>query len=262
MYFGGSLETTTSGVLALRVRQRGENIAEIEAVCVRTEKPGERGGTMTLFQPSLLTPFDGGAFSAADPTLLADVRPGAEDSRAGLCTLVDAYFDALESGDSRKTAFTSTCRRLDNGVQASGDPSAPPLDPAVPAYRPFSLGCAQQIDSGFFRRISRIRGRRHVAVDEARGLVLTVAMFDQPGNVKEIDVPDIGRVALPGGIQLQDLADTGGAAQFYVKRHDPNFRVPMTELTVQLTKLEGGRIAHIESISRGVPFGATDGWGR
>jgi hypothetical protein len=260
VYFGGTLETATPGMLALRMKVRGDRISEIEAVCVREEKPGERGGTVTLFQPSLLTQFAAAAFQGTDPELLRAVSRPRAQSRSELPAVVDRYFDAVESDDSREVAFTDDCQRRDNGVRTTGDAAAAPLDPDVPGYRPFSLGCAQQIDSGFFTRISQVRGRRHIAVDERRGLVLTVSLWDQPGNVAEIQVPRIGRVALPSGIKPEDLTNTKNSAQFYVKRYEPNFRVPMTELTVQLTKVQAGRIARIESISRGAPYGLTSGW--
>jgi hypothetical protein len=260
VYFGGTVETATPGMLALRMKLQGDRISQIEAICVREEKPGERGGTVTLFQPSLLTPFDGSAYQGTDPEFPREIsRPRAE-SRAEISAMVDRYFDAVESDDSREVAFTDDCQRRDNGIRTTGDAAAAPLDPNVPGYRPFSLGCAQQIDSGFFTRIARVRSRRHIAVDEQRGLVLTVSLWDQPGDVPEIQVPGVGRVALPSGIKAEDLNNTENSAQFYVKRYEPNFRVPMTELTVQLTKVEAGRIARIESISRGAPYGLTCGW--
>lgn len=260
VYFGGTVETATPGMLALRLKLRGDRISEIEAVCVREERPGERGGTVTLFQPSLLTHFVAAGYQGIDPEFLRPVaRPSAE-SRSELSAVVDRYFDALEGDDSREVTFTDNCQRRDNGVRTTGDAVAAPLDPNVPGYRPFSLGCAQQIDSGFFTRIARVRSRRHIAVDEQRGLVLTVSLWDQPGDVAEVQVPGIGRVALPSGIRAEDLSDTENPAQFYLKRYEPNFRVPMTELTVQLTKVEAGRIARIESISRGAPYGLACGW--
>ncbi len=260
VYFGGSLETTTPGMLALRVKTQAGRVSEIEAVCVRMETPGERGGTVTLFQPPLLAHFDAAFFRKPDSMLLDPDKSTEVTPHSMLTASVDRYFDALKNNDSSAVGFAAGCQRRDNGVQVTNNLAAAPLDPAVPAYRPFSLSCAEQIDSGFFRRISRIRGRRHIVVDERRGLVLTIAMLDQPGEIKDISVPKIGRVKLPSGIRAADLADSEGGAQFYVKRYEPNFCMPMTEFTVQLTKIKNGRVAYIESISRPAPFGVTDGW--
>jgi hypothetical protein len=260
VYFGGSLETTTPGMLALRVKTQAGRVSEIEAICVRMETPGERGGTVTLFQPPLLARFEAGFFSKPDPMLLDPAKPTEVIPHSVLTASVDRYFDAVKNNDSSAVGFAAGCQRRDNGVQATNNLAAAALDPAVPAYRPFSLSCEEQIDSGFFRRISRIRGRRHIIVDDRRGLVLTIAMLDQPGDIEEISVPKIGRVSLPSGIHAGDLADSEGEAQFYVKRYEPNFCMPMTEFTVQLTKIKDGRVAYIESISRPAPFGVTDGW--
>lgn len=260
IFFGATRETTTPGMLALRMKTRREQITEVEAIVVRQEVPGERGGTVTLFQPSLLARFDPAAFTETDAAFLAPARRPAGSSTSDLTAIVERYFDAVEKSESRHVTFTSNCQRRDNGMRTTGNADAPTLQPDVPAYRPFSLGCGEQIDSGFFKRISRVRERRHIAVDAARGLVLTVALFDQPGNVAEINVPGIGRVALPSGYRPEEVADPSAAAQFYVKRYEPNFRVPLTELTVQLTRVEDGRIARMETISRGAPFGMVSGW--
>jgi hypothetical protein len=145
-------------------------------------------------------------------------------------------------------------------VATTGNKKAPALDPEQPAYRPYALDCAAQIDSGFFRNFTRVRGVRHLAVDPARGLVLSVALLDQPGDVEGIDVPGIGRVRFPAGASAEELAATEGTPQFYVKRHEPNFRVPLTQLMAQLTRIENGNIVRMEAISRPAPYGVNTGW--
>jgi hypothetical protein len=260
VFFGATVETTTRGMLVLRIRMRGEQIAEIEAIAVRVETPGERGGTVALFQPPLLTQLAADAFDDVEPALIAAASQSGAGTRDALTAIADSYFSALQSGNSGKVPFAATCRRRDNGVQVTGNPEAAPLDPAVPAYRPFALGCAAQIDSGFFSNVARIRGVRHLAVDASRGLVLTVALLDQPGDVDSIVVNGVGRISFPAGATADELATTEGTPQFYVKRHEPNFRVPLTQITVQLTRIEEGKIVQMESISRAAPYGVNTGW--
>lgn len=259
-FFGATLETSTQGVLALRVRTRGDRIAEIEAIAVRVEKPGERGGTVTLFQPPLLAQMVDGAFDDADAGFVASVPQAELAGRATLTRIVDCYFTGLQAGSSGGIPFADDCRRRENGVRVTGDAEAEPLDPSAPAFRPYALGCAAQIDSGFFSHFARVRGPRHLAVDTARGLVLSVALLDQPGDVEAIGVSGVGRVRFPAGATAEELATTEGTPQFYVKRHEPNFRVPLTQLTAQLTRIERGKIARIEAISRPAPYGVNSGW--
>jgi hypothetical protein len=258
VYFGAIVETTTPGVLALRMKLRGTQISEIEALAVRVETAGERGGTVALFQPPLMAQLDAASFDVPDPALLAPVAKPADPQT--LTAIVDRYFDAVRQGSSRKASLAADCRRRDNGVRTTGNPQAAPLDPAVPAYRPFALGCAEQIDSGYFANFTRLRGLRHLAVDPARGLVLSVAALDQPGDVQAIDVAGVGRVAFPAGATADELASTEGTPQFYVKRHETNCRVPLTQLLAQLTRIEDDRIVQMESISRPAPYGVNTGW--
>jgi hypothetical protein len=205
------------------------------------------------------------AFAVEDQAVVAPV-PREEGS---LTAPVDAYFEALVAlapsrpaieGFSLFAPFGKHCIRRENGVLTTGDCEAPPLDPNQPAYRPYALSCAAQIESGFFRNYTRLRGLRHLSVDPARGLVLTVALLDQPGDVEGIDVAGIGRVRFPSGASAAELASTEGTPQFYVKRHEPNFRVPLTQLMAQLTRIENGNIVRMEAISRPAPYGVTTGW--
>lgn len=258
VYFGAIVETTTPGVLALRMKLRGAQISEIEALAVRVETAGERGGTVALFQPPLLAQLDAASFDVPDPALVARVAKPSDPQT--LTAIVERYFEAVRQGSSGKAALAANCSRRDNGVRTTGNNEAEPLDSSVPAYRPFALGCAEQIDSGYFTNFTRLRGLRHLAVDPARGLVLSVAALDQPGDVKTIDVPGDGRVAFPAGATAAELASTEGTPQFYVKRHEPNFRVPLTQLLAQLTRIEDGRIVQMESISRPAPYGVNTGW--
>ena len=258
VYLGGIVEETTPGLLALRLRQSGGFITEIEAIVIRKEEMGERGGTVTLFQPRLITEFDPAGFAKTDPSFL-EVVPASERSAEGeLVGVVDRYFDGIENDTSKGIPIARDCTRRDNGVLAAGNPAAPPLDPAVPAYRPLALSCAEQIDSGYFKRISKVRDRQHV-VDAERGLVLSIAAFDNPARIKAFDVPGIGRVTLPGAMRGGPGSPQAMDQAFGMSR-SVNVVVPTTELTVQLTKIRAGNIVGIETLSRGGPFGMTTGW--
>ena len=256
VFFGATVETGTPGMLMLRIAERAGAVAEIEAVIVRLETVGEHGGTVTMFQPRLLVPFDPAGFAAPDPALPPRAQGTADASE--LVAAADRYFDAIEQNDSRSATFADACVRRENGVRVTGNPDAPSFNPAVPDYRPFAMECAEQIDSGLFRRVSRVRGRRHLLVDRERGLVASVALLDQSGRMHEIDVPGVGIVPLPG--LDGPSAEEQTSDELFGSRNSPNLRVPTTELVAQLLRVEDGRIAHIEAIARGGPFGMTSGW--
>ncbi len=257
----GILEETTPGVLALRIRAAGGKIAEIEAVAIRLEEMGERGGTVSLFQPRLITEFDPAGFDAAAQAFLGPAAPAARDAIQGA---VERWFHAVETGSAADLPLAADAERRENGHAASHDSDAPPLDPDVPAFRPFALGLAEQIDAGVFGRISRVRERRHL-VDADQGLALSLAVFDNPGTLKAIDVAGAGEVRLPGlrarppGAEINSTPEED-ATQAFGARLLPNVLVPTSELVVQLTRVTDGRISRIESLARGGPYGMTAGW--
>jgi len=70
------LETDVSGLLFARFALDGDHVAEIEAVAVRQEFSGERGGTLALFAPRLREAFDPATVALADPALSLDAPVG------------------------------------------------------------------------------------------------------------------------------------------------------------------------------------------
>jgi len=201
-------ENGTQGVLALRLRVTGGKIAEMEAVVIRHEYAGPRGGTVTLMQPMLLQMFDPEHLGSADPDF-AKESPG---RRPTLIAAANAYFDGQEAGRSKGIAFDAGCVRRDNGHLSTGS----------------TLSCAEQIDSGLFRYIEKVRDRRFV-IDTERGLVSAIDIMDVPGTV---------------------LSDVGSA----------NLRVPQSMLSVHLLKIRNGKIVRLETFSRGAPYGLLSGW--
>jgi hypothetical protein len=259
MFLGGVLEETTRGMLYLRIRVAGGRISEIEAIVFRHEWMGDRGGTVTLFQPRMITELDPDGF--ASPDWLGAPAPG---ERKALVDAAEAWFDAVERNTSAGLKLAPGAARRDNGHPASTAEDAPPLDPEVPAFRPYALGLAEQIDVGVFRRIAHVRERRHL-VDAGQGLVLTVAVQDNPGDLKALDVPGVGRVNLPGlsasgpGAEINSKPEEL-QSQLFGARLQPNVRVPTSEIVVQLTKVADGEIARIETLSRGAIHGVSAGW--
>jgi hypothetical protein len=258
-FVGAIREETTPGVLALRIRAPGGRIAEIEAVAVRHEEMGERGGTVSLFQPRLLTELRPQAFEEPASELLA---LGAPEPHEAIERAVQGWFRAIADNDSAAAPLAADCVRRENGVRATSNPDAEPLDPALPEYRPFALSCAQQIDSGYFARIAAVREARHL-IDESRGLALSLAVLDNPGRLKSIEVPGVGEVALPGrkasgpGAEINSAPDE---SQLFGARMQPNVLVPTSELLVQLTQVQANKIERIEALTRGGPYGLSSGW--
>ncbi len=92
-YWGLTKEQSTPGVLALRIKVVGGKVTEIEAIAVRAEITGSRGGTTTLMRPPLPIEWQGSSLSPLD-ALFRQNKTGGGAPAAGL---IAAYFDGLES---------------------------------------------------------------------------------------------------------------------------------------------------------------------
>jgi hypothetical protein len=245
-------ESGTGGILIIRLKAVGGKINELEAIPVRHEYSGPRGGTVTLLQARMMQMFNPALLGAVDP-IFATAAP---TNRASLIAATNAYFDGQEASRSAGISFDVACARRDNGHQVTGVASSPPLDAKKPAYKPWALGCSAQVDSGLYRYIEQVRDRRFV-VDASRGVVVAIDLMDVPGTVHSIDVPAVGKVSYPGAeagassINVgQQFNDFGGA----------NLKVPSTMLAVHLFKVRAGKIVRIETFYRPAPYGLRSGW--
>jgi hypothetical protein len=247
-------ENRTKGLLALRLKAAGGKIAQAEALAVREEFSGARAGTVTLFQPRLMVTLDGSKIGATDSAFLT--APVAPTDAATMIRAANAYFDGIETNSAKGIPFAADCNRRDNGVRSTNNPDGPPLDPAHPAFKPFALGCAEQIDSGFFGNVGKVRERRFVA-DPERGLLFAFAMVDTPGTTLAFTAPGAGKIAYPGP-RPAGKAQTG--VQFTSDLAAPNLIAPSTAQSAMLFKFDGGKIARIDAFARASPYGIRSGW--
>ena len=216
-YWGVTNENGTSGVLALRIKVAAGKITEIEAVDVREEAQGPRGGTVTLMRPPLPVEWKASALGSLDPVFQ---KTGATSIPA---TLMTAYFDGLERHTSKGVRFAPECTRRDNTVQGS-------------------LGCAAQLDgaqlegktdgdrtapNGLYKHTTKVRDRRILVADAERGVVLAVAMIDNPGIGSNLPASQL---------------------------------VPSTYMVPQLIKIDNGNISRVEGMVKWMPFGYTSAW--
>ena len=235
--FTSTVETDIAGQLTLRVRQRQGRITEIEALTVRQEIPmlGKLIGTSTLMAPPQLADFDGTHFENAGGALTAEVPAAERTPAAKLRQLAQDYVHAFYT-EAKAIAFTDKCTARINGVDSVHNAAVKPLD-AKTKFRPFALGCQQQIDSGFYQQVSRLRESRVLLADADRGIVVIASAIDHPGDKDEIEVSHVGEIATPEA-----------------------FRPPSTYYQVALIKVRSGRITHVEALERPVFYGMTLGW--
>jgi len=227
------------GVLALRLKVQSQKISEVESIIVRQDIQGQGGNltTSTMFAVTPIAPIDRKWFLLPDPLLQKALADADRTPRDKMIAAVDAYFDGLEKSSSDGVPIDENCIRRDNGVQTTDNPGPSPIDPAFPAFKIFGLGCAAQLDSHFYSVISQVRSRRYPIVDEERGLVYAIVLFDHPADKAIVDVPGVGKVTVP-----------------------PTYRVPSTFIAPAVFKIRGGKILRIDMLERVVPYGMSSGW--
>ncbi len=199
-YWGITNENGTTGVLALRIKEGGGKISEIEAIDVREEANGPRGGTVTLMRPPLPVEFKAASLGSLDAAFSGQ-KAG---TTGNIQTLMAAYFDSLE----RHTGSDVGCIRRDNGALQSP-------------------GCASS--KAIYNHTTAVRDQRILVADAERGIVLAVAMIDNPGT---------GPASLP-------------ASQL----------VPSTYMIPELIKIDNGAISRVEGMVKWMPFGYASAWG-
>jgi hypothetical protein len=233
--------------LVLRYRTEGGLITELEALIARPEIEAVvksqtaagaevelKGATYTMFVPPLLANLDPAAFAQVDPALL---RKAGRTSGADMRGAVDRYYQAFTARNGSLAPLAAGCRRRENGVAASGNPQGRSVDPEKPEFRLYASDCAGELDAGFLARLVQLRERRTLLLDERQGLVLDLALLDNPGSAVSVDIPRAGRVKVPDSCL-----------------------VPWTDMHAQLFRIDAGRIAHIEGFVRRVPYGQGSGW--
>lgn len=240
VFYGLINENGVLASLALRVKVTGSEITEIEAVRVPTERSGPSLGangslsSQTMFMPRPLVEFDPAQFARPSP-VWTDTTP-VNVSRAAVVDAADAYFDGIEQDRSAGVPLDQYCARRENGIAVAHNPDLPPVGDGATQLPFFRLDCAEQLDSGFLGYISRVR-RRHLVVDEERGLLFGVYLFDHGGTVASVDVAGGDTVVVPAG-----------------------FRVPSTFLAPHLFKINDGKLVGIDTVLKAAPYGVPSGW--
>ncbi len=219
-WFGVIGENGRPAVVFVRLKVRGGLISEIETI---VRRPHER-----LYDP--------GNMRAPRSIVFEELDPAERSSREELVRIANLYFDGLVRVDGGIVPVTDDCVRLENGTQTVRVEDVCGVAGTTSALI-FPMGVREQIDSGYFSYMDDVRDRRVVAVDESRGLVVLVVVFDNSARKLTVDVKGIGEVEVAA----------------YHQR-------PNSVLIAEAFKVRSGQIEHIEAVLEFVPYGARTGW--
>jgi hypothetical protein len=184
-------------LFSVRLKIQDRRISEIETVVARK-------GSHALFSPE--------TFATTTGVFDQVIEPRQRASRDRMIVIANGYFDGIEKHDGRLVSSAPDCNRFENGVQMTN--------------RPGTLtqrACATSVDR--LTHIKAVRDRRYDVVDEERGVVLSMVLFDIP--------PDPG-AAPPRESRMLLLAE--------------------------VFKIAGGEIQRIETVMHNLPYGSGSGW--
>jgi hypothetical protein len=185
-------------------------IAEVESIVGRE-------GTPAPFAPTAGYAVDS-AFSRTVPE--AERLP-----RERLEALVAGYYATLQMNDGTvQSEIADDCRRLTNGFATSHIEGSE------------IAGCRQQLEAGWFRYVDRVRALRIPIVDEARGVVVALALLDHAARFVDYETRD------------------GQARKIPVE-------YPNTHAVLEIFKIEGGAIRRIEGVTAFQPYLMPTRWG-
>jgi len=206
--------TERPGLLTLRMKVEGRRIAEIESVYVGIGQTGF-GSVDTLV--------------TIDPVWTAVLPQAQRRPRAEMIDIANRYFDTLEKNIVDHVPFTADCLRIENGMTTAGRAGAPGLA---------GLGCRENVNHPMWNYITQITPRRHLVVDEERGLVSGMYMFRHGGTEPTYTLPS-GEVVKHGEAMLRRQA----------------------VIISELFRIEDGRIRRIEAVmAGGLDHDAPSGW--
>ena len=220
-FLGSIREDGTPAMMALRLKVRNRQIAEIETFIQRSDRSA--------------LGFEKIGYQWTQP-----IPPAERMTREEMIKTANMYFSGMQKNDGKGDyPFADDCNRIENGGMTTNVPTPAGQtrpDPKTANNYSAQWSCMEQFKSGLLHFVTRIRDRRYVAVDPERGLVFSFIFFDHSGgDTRTFQTPD-GRTV------------TAGPAQLW------------TWQLAELFQLEKGKIHQIEAIMERAPYGMNSGW--
>ncbi len=215
-YSGIVKENGTPVLISFRLKITDGKISEIEQIVGRDRN---FSGVDKLKTP--------------DPIYAQVLKPSERTPRDKMIPIADSYFAALERADGKRPVpFADACNRMENGMQTTNNKEM--RAGMGGGINILAMSCKEQFKTGYFKFVTEIR-RRHVMVDEERGMVFSFAALDHAGNIKQVTTTD-------------------------GKTHDISQLSPTTLFGGGLFKIINGEINRIYTVFYSAPYGMKHGW--
>jgi hypothetical protein len=203
----------------VRLKLRGNRVAEAEVIAARERNPG---------------PWADPKGFRIDPRMESVLAAGDRTPRRQLIAAAQGYAASVERNNGTLRArFAPACDRHENGQLVSrGDVGSIGL---VKSPGQYAQGCEAQLKLGLYHPVDRVRGRRVLAVDEERGLVMMASVADF-------------------GLAQRQYTLTDG------RRVESDRHHAMSRELFEVFKVSGGRIEAIQAVSVDQPYGMPVAW--
>lgn len=184
-----------------------------------------KGGKITQVQSVIRRkegrpPFGDPVTYAPDKKFTTSIPAKARLPRGQMTALVDAYFAGIASnGANLGVGFDKGCALIENGVRMTGN---------LPAAAGGDASCETSLKRGLYGELEDLR-HQVLAIDEARGLVAAIGYRDLTGAKTSFTAQD---------------GSTYPAEAKY----------PRSVGFISVFRIEGGKIARIETIANEVPY--------
>jgi len=184
-----------------------------------------KGGKITQVQSVIRRkegrpPFGDPVTYAPDKAYTATIPAKARLPRGQMGALVDGYFAAMKSnGATLGVGFDKGCVLIENGARMTGN---------LPAASGGDASCETALRRGLYSELEDLR-HQVLAIDETKGLVAVIGYRDFSGAKTSFTAQD-------------------GAS------YPAEARYPRTVGFVSIFKIQGGKIARVETIANEVPY--------
>jgi hypothetical protein len=219
-WYGLIFDHDAPAYAGVRLKMKGAKVTEAEVIVARERNPGPWGDPRKGF--------------TVDARFEAVVPAAQRTSRKDLIAAAQGYADSVQRNDGTlKAKFDPECHRSENGVVVSkGEVGSIGL---VASPGKLAQGCEAQLKLGLYRPVDRLRGRRVLAVDEERGLVIMASIADFGLAQRKYKLAD--------GREVES----------------DRFHAMSREL-FEVYRIIGGRIQAIDAVSVDQPFGMAVAW--
>jgi hypothetical protein len=213
-FYGAAKENGHGVLFGVRLKHKAQRISEIEQFVIRR-------GPAQIGEFDHPTPFDA-AWTEALPA-------GERLSRAELVRIANLYFEGIEKSNGDIIPLVPETSRVENGFRTA------PRPPSADGKAPQTI--QETFNSGMFQYIREIRPRRFLLVDEERGVVYAMVMFQHPGNVT-------------------------GLPMWEKQYQDPTSIIvyPNSMAMTESFRIRGGKITHIIAQMVMLPYRQPTGW--